>query len=256
MTYPHQDGTSPEHTDRRIERKFFVPPQNIGLSYALLRQFCHQDKEYPDEQINSLYFDTDNLDQYEKSSSGEYSKNKIRIRWYHSLDNYQEEVPIFVEIKLREGFATSKIRRRFLSPVDNLETTRLHEGIISADSFIDTIASFGYFPDAPIRPVIVISYRRYRFTEMLTGMRVALDYQIRSTIINRALGYVDQELTLAGGVIEVKGHRLELPETLRRMSVLDLDWSRFSKYSSCLDAQLSGPDTLAGLWPVGRLNAD
>ncbi|MBA7666946.1 hypothetical protein ES703_75030 [subsurface metagenome] len=223
------------------------------MAYALLRQCCRPDSDYPEEQVNSLYFDTDDLEQYVKSSSGEFRKNKVRIRWYHTLDDYQEEIPVFLELKSREGFTSSKQRQRLLSPVHKLETANLYNGIVPLTTLIDTIAGFGHYLEAPIRPIIIIAYWRYRFTELLTGMRVALDCNIRSTIIKRSLGYGEKELNLAGGVIEVKGQKMELPVTLRRMGLLDLDWSRFSKYSSCLDSHLSEPGTTARLWPSGRI---
>ena len=37
-----------------------------------------------EEQINSLYFDTPDLDQHERSLAGEFAKDKVRIRWYGS----------------------------------------------------------------------------------------------------------------------------------------------------------------------------
>ena len=249
----HQASADTTQVEQRIERKFFVLPRNIGLAYALLRQFCRLDSEYPEEQVNSLYFDTEDLEQYVKSSSGEFRKNKVRIRWYHTLDAYRAEVPVFLELKSREGFASSKQRQKLSAPVHRLETPALHNGIIPMTGIIDTLAGFGHYLEAPVRPVILISYWRYRFTEILTGMRVTLDCNIRSTIVNRSLGYGERELELAGGVIEVKGHKVELPVTLRRMRLLDLDWSRFSKYSYCLDSHLSEPGTVARLWPSGRI---
>lgn len=243
------DATRPE---TRLERKFFVPPGKISFTYALLRQFCRLDSEYPQEQINSLYFDTNDLEQYERSSSGELRKNKVRIRWYHTLDEYREEVPVFLELKSREGFASSKQRHKISVIKGNLEPNNFHLGIVPATTLNSTIARFGYFPEMPLGPVIVISYWRYRFTEILTGMRVTLDYNIRSSLVKRSLGYWEKALKLAGGVIEVKGRKLELPANLRRLRLLDIDWSRFSKYSSCLDSHLEGPGTLARLWPSGK----
>jgi len=114
------------------------------------------------------------------------------------------------------------------------------------------MASFGHYLESPVRPIIIISYWRYRFTEIMTGVRVSLDCNIRSTVVDRSLGYTERELRLQGGVIEVKGHTMELPVTLRRMKLLDTDWSRFSKYSSCLDSHLAAPGTVARLWPPGR----
>lgn len=138
-------------------------------------------------------------------------------------------------------------------PTGRLEPINLGKGIIPVATLMDTLASFGHYLEMPIRPIIVISYWRYRFSELLTDMRVNLDCNIRSTIVDRSLGYGERELKLAGGVIEIKGHKLELPVTLRRMSLLDIDWSRFSKYSYCLDSHLSEPGTVARLWPSGRI---
>jgi hypothetical protein len=253
MVNVHQSNTSKAQAGQRIERKFFVLPKNIGLAYALLRQFCRLDSEYPEEQVNSLYFDTEDLEQYVKSSSGEFRKDKVRIRWYNTLDDYREEVPVFLELKSREGFASSKQRQGLMVPVQSLETTSLGNGIIPMASIIDTMNSFGHFPEMPLHPIIVISYWRYRLTEMQTGMRVTLDCNIKSTIVNRTLGYNERELKLAGGVIEIKGTQIELPATLRRMRLLDLDWSRYSKYTYCLDAHMSEPSTMARLWPSGRM---
>jgi hypothetical protein len=253
MVNVHQVSIDKAQVQQRIERKFFVIPQKLDFALLLLRQFCYPDATYPSERINSLYFDTEDLDQHERSSSGDFRKNKVRIRWYHRLDVYQETVPIFLELKSREGFASSKQRQRLLVPAHHLESVNLHKGIIPRTTLMDVLASFDYYPEAPIQPVIVISYWRYRFNELLSGMRLALDCNIRSTIVNKALGYGERELKLAGGVIEVKGKTIEIPLTLKGMRLLDIDWSRFSKYSSCLDSQLSGTGGEGRLWPSGRL---
>ena len=238
---------------QRIERKFFVLPRNIGYAYNLLRLVCRPAREYPLEQINSLYFDTEDLEQYEKSSSGDSRKDKVRIRWYHQIRDYQDTVPVFVELKSREGFTGAKQREQLTVPIPALEVSNLHEGIIPNARLADIVAGFGHFPSMPIHPIILISYWRYRLTEPLTGMIVSLDYNIRSTVIYRSLGYGETELRLPGAVIEVKGSKLELPATLLRLKLLDLDWSRFSKYSSCLDSNMIEPGTFSRLAPSGRI---
>jgi hypothetical protein len=162
---------------QRIERKFFVLPKNIGYAYNLLRLVCRPDREYPLEQINSLYFDTEDLEQYEKSSSGDLRKDKVRIRWYHQLQDYQDTVPVYVELKSREGFIGSKQRKLLTVSVHALEKGNLHQGIIPNARLIDLIAGFGLCLQMPVHPVILISYWRYRLTEPLTNMRVSLDDQ-------------------------------------------------------------------------------
>jgi len=238
---------------QRIERKFFVKPRDIGFAYALLRQVCRPDSEYPVGQINSLYFDTADLDQYERSASGEFEKDKVRIRWYGENDALPETVPVFLELKSRRGFASSKRRERFMVFGEKLELDNLSAGIIDRTVLVNTIAGFGHFPPSPLRPIITVSYLRYRFTEMLSGFRVSLDYNIRSTFVAREFGYGEKELPLIGGVVEVKGPTMELPWTLRRLKLLNTDWGRFSKYSHCIDTHLADIGTIGRLWPSGRM---
>ena len=248
--HTHMNGTQPE---QRIERKFFVQPENIGFAYALLHQICRPDHEFPEERINSLYFDSPGLNEHNRSLEGEYRKDKIRIRWYHKLDTYTGSVPIFTELKSREGFTGSKKRKKDYVPVQQLETRNLHTGIVSKTYLIDTLADFDYYPDTQIWPIILISYFRYRFTEPLSGTRVSLDCDIRSTMTNRQFKNSEQGLKIAGAVIEVKGSVIELPVMLRQMKLLDIDWSRFSKYSLCLDSHLINPGDINQLWPSGIL---
>jgi len=238
---------------QRFERKFFILPRNIGFAYTLLRQICRPDSEYPEGQVNSLYFDTTDLDQYIRSTSGDFTKDKVRIRWYGEIDNDQGTVPIFVELKSRQGFASSKQRHRLLASALYLKLARLGAGIIDKTTLIETLARFGHYPELPLRPIIVISYWRHRFNEMLTGTRISFDYGIRSSMVAPDLGYRERELRLPGGVIEVKGPTIELPLTLRRIKLLDTDWSRFSKYGYCVDSHLSDPGAVGRLWPAGRM---
>jgi len=237
----------------RFERKFFVLPRNVGFAYTMLRQVCRADSEYPEGQVNSLYFDTPDLEQYIRSASGDFRKEKVRIRWYGQPGSRQEEVPVFLELKSRQGFASSKQRRRLLVPPQHLELAHLGAGIIDKTTFVTTLAEFGHFPSRPLQPIIMICYRRYRFNEMLTGTRVSFDYGIVSSVLVPGLGYRERELRLEGGVIEVKGPTLELPVTLRRIKLLDSDWSRFSKYGQCIDSHMLQPGSVARVWPSGRI---
>ncbi|MCX7911641.1 MAG: VTC domain-containing protein [Dehalococcoidales bacterium] len=240
----------------RFERKFYIVPENIGFAHSLLRQFCRPDREYPVDTVNSLYFDSDDLAQYERSASGEYRKDKVRIRWYGEVAHLSGEVPVFIEVKSRRGFASSKRRERLLVPASHLRGDDLARGIVSRSVLMETLARLGHFPEEPLKPVILISYRRHRFSEMLTGMRVSLDEDIRGSVVAPELARrpsLSYEITLSGGVIEVKGQKIELPPTLRQMRILDVDWGRFSKYGACLDAYFTTPGTVARLSPPGRI---
>ncbi len=228
-------------------------PRNIGFAHAMLRQVCRPDREYPQDQVHSLYFDNVDLEQYERSAAGEFRKDKVRIRWYGDNIDGQGEIPVYVERKIRDGFASSKQRQQFMVPAPRLEPGNLSSGIISNTELMETLAGFGLFPEKPLKPIIVISYQRHRFNEMQTGVRVSFDYDVKASVVAWELGRRDRELRLRGGVIEVKGPSLELPVTLRRMKLLDADWSRFSKYGSCLEAHFTEPGSVARFSPSGRI---
>lgn len=238
---------------QRFERKFYVAPKEIGLAYGLLRHICRPDAEYPSEQINSLYFDTADLDQHNRSLSGDFRKDKVRIRWYGEDKNLHGMQPIFLELKSKQGFASTKQRVKLQVPAENLALHHLGDGIVPKTLLSDTLARFGYFPPEPLQPTIKISYWRYRFSEVLTGQRVSLDYHIRSTMVIPGSGNGEKELELPGGVIEVKGTSMELPITFRHLRIMDLDWSRFSKYSACIDSHTEEPGTVGRLSPSGRI---
>ncbi len=242
-----------ENSEQRFERKFFVPPGKKEFACTLLRQVCRPDIEYPWSQINTLYFDTPDLDQYQRSASGEFRKDKVRIRWYDGTEDSRGRVPVFLELKSRRGFASSKQRRRMLVSSELLEMSSMSAGIVKKGVLLDTLAGFGHCLDKPLRPVILVTYSRYRFNEMFTGMRVSFDYDIRSSIVAVDIGYGEQELLLQGAVIEIKGLTLEIPQTLRQIKLVVPDWGRFSKYAFGIDSHLSGPGSVGRLWPSGRI---
>ena len=245
-------NTSIDHLPQRIERKFYVIPKNVGLAYGLLRQVCHFDAEYPSEQINSLYFDTAELEQHNKSLAGDLRKDKVRIRWYGEEKNLSDILAIFLELKSRQGFASTKQRLKLQVPAEKLALDNLGKGIIPKTLLVDTLAKFDYFPPEPLQAIVKISYWRYRFNEILTGQRVSLDCHIRSTMVARGIGNGERDLELPSAVIEIKSTSMELPVTLRRMRILDLDWSRFSKYSSCIDSHSDKPGIVGRLSPSGK----
>jgi hypothetical protein len=253
MTVQFYDIANKITLPTRFERKFYLTPREVGLAYGILRQTCAMDIEYPSEQINSLYFDTVDLDQHERSSSGDFQKDKIRIRWYGNGKEPISTETIFIELKSRQGFSSTKQRLELTVPEQNLSLENLRKGIVPRSFLVNTLASFGYFLSEIPQPVIKISYWRYRFSEITTGQRVSLDCYIRSTMLIPEPGNGEKELELTGGVIEIKGKSMELPVTLKHLKILDTDWTRFSKYSGCIDSHTEKPGTIGRLSPSGRI---
>jgi hypothetical protein len=237
----------------RFERKFFVPPAKIPLAHNLLSHICLRDSKYPKGIINSLYFDTPDLDHFQKSDDGNYEREKIRIRWYDSPFDWESVVPVYLELKAKRGFASRKQRRKILVSAERLKRIRANNTILNGNVISGTLSEFGYFPEEPLQSVILITYERFRFTEILTGTRVSFDYRISSSLKATSLGRSQTRLMLEGGIIEIKGPSMEIPKSLRALSILGVDWTRFSKYAACLESQIEKSGTVGRFWPSGRI---
>jgi hypothetical protein len=248
----------------RVEQKFFILPQRENLAFALLRRTCREDPEFAVGQVNSLYFDTPDLDQHQRSDAGEYNKDKIRIRWYgEECDPHRvgytppidQAMRVWIERKSRFGFASTKQRTCMTVPASRLAHNRLPQGIISPTVLMHTIAGFGFFTYAPLVPVIAISYWRYRFVEPETGFRISIDSHIRSSMVMPGIGRGERALELPGAIVEVKGARFEVPRSLREIAEIGSTWTRYSKYSGSIEAHESRNGSVSRLWPNGMMEA-
>jgi hypothetical protein len=270
----------------RVEQKFFVGPRRATLAFALLWRTCRPDAEYPAGQVNSLYFDTPDLAEHTKSDAGDSTKDKIRIRWYgDEFDPHRtrgdgrspspgaanvapavratdaagapaQTVRVWLELKSRRGFASTKHRTVVEVPSSALAFPALRNGIVPASLLLKTLAGFGFFPRGELRPVIAISYGRYRFVEPRSGFRISLDHRIRSSMVMPGIGCGERGLELPGVVVEVKGPVFDLPVALHALADIGSSWTRYSKYSSSLDGHAGAMGSVARLWPSGSIEAN
>jgi hypothetical protein len=254
MTVIIHDASGIKKTLRcRFERKYYLTPDKVETALFLLRRLCRFAWLYPFEQINSLYFDTPGLDQYEGSESGDLAKNKVRLRWYGQNGHDNGMQTVFIELKSRIGFASTKQRRAISVPANKLSPDNLNQGIISQTLLLETLAGFGFFPVGPLQPIVAISYFRHRFTEPAAGQALALDSRISSRAIAPLLAEGQASIEIPGAVLEIKGTNMELPEGLRKLRMLDMDWGRFSKYAACIDAHREEPGIVGYLSPNGKV---
>jgi hypothetical protein len=270
-----ESGLAP--LSERVEQKYFVLPHRVASAFALLRRTCRAEATYPVGQVNSLYFDTPDLDQHERSISGERTKDKIRIRWYgvehdpHRTSagagviaaaggsgiaegsDREPLVEVWLELKSREGFAATKQRLALDVPAGTLAFAALPRGIVSPTTLTGTLAGFGFIPRRPLVPVVAISYWRYRFVEPETGFRVSIDSHIRSSVVLPGVGRGERGLELPGAVVEIKGPVFDMPRALRQIVEIGTSWTRYSKYSSSLEGHEAVRGSVARLWPSGMM---
>jgi len=236
----------------RFERKFYLPSSAISFASHLLGHCCPADRRYPRGTIHSVYYDTATLEHYDESEQGDRTRKKVRIRWYDSPQDAAADIPVFVELKSKTGFAGSKQRKELPTSPQRLTLSAMRNGILPYMKIVQALSEFNYTPESMLYPTLLISYQRLRFLDLLTGSRVSLDWNIRSTMISPALDRGEQSLRMEGGVIEIKGQSSDLPSTLRSMRLLETDWSRYSKYATCMQTQIDETGSYGRLMPSGH----
>ncbi|HML75352.1 MAG TPA: VTC domain-containing protein [Anaerohalosphaeraceae bacterium] len=235
----------------RFERKFYLSSSAVPFAAHLLAHCCPADRRYARGIIHSVYYDSDNLDYYEESEQGQRVRSKVRVRWYDYPQD-ADTVPVFIELKSKNGFAGSKQRKQQPVSAQRLNASVLRDGPLPYTHIFNTLAEFDYHPHNQLHPMLLITYQRLRFVEPLTGSRISLDWNIRSRLVYPLLNRGEQSLTMEGAVIEIKGHSNEIPPTLRSLHLLDTDWSRYSKYATCMQSQLEKTGSFGRLMPSGR----
>jgi hypothetical protein len=252
----HSDGIHQENpvaNPPRFERKFYLPSSKIPFARHLLVHCCRRDRQYPEGIVNSVYYDTSDLEFFCDSVDGNYIRNKVRIRWYDGPQQKCETTHVYMELKSKNGYAGSKQRKMHLVPSGHLNNGGMQNGLIDYTTLRQGLAQFDYFPKKCLQPVILISYNRLRFEDILTGSRVSLDWNIRSILVSPQLNRQEGSLLMRGGVIEIKGQSTDIPPALQSIRHLGTDWSRYSKYAACMESQLDTPGSVGRFWPSGRV---
>ena len=229
----------------RLERKFVISPQFAGIVVAWLRHNCLVDPQYPLSLINSIYFDTPELDSYQECLNGDIYKNKVRLRWYDKAIPGLNDA-VYLELKSKRGFNT--VKRRKLLPVTNSELQGdKMSNPVSQLQLETALAELGYFATRPLSPIIQISYHRYRFRERQSGVSLTYDLDIESFMVAPGRIVRTPCLEFKATVLELKGGTMMLPPALRGLRAFAPRWSTFSKYAECLQLHLQRAGA-AGRW--------
>lgn len=221
------------------ERKYVsdrVAPADV---VSVLHAFCRPDGEYPEGDLESIYFDDHMLTSYWEKVNGDGLKRKVRVRWYHSASAADDIVDAFLEIKDRIGAARDKMRHCFKAPSSLLEGADLSSPDLVSLMY-DAAAEAGFPINAGLVPAVAIRYRRHRFVCPQTGARVSVDYDIRATRANGECLPFPSPVTCPVTVCEAKSDTFRhwpFGDDLLRMG---LRMESFSKYGYLVGRILNG----------------
>lgn len=140
----------------RYERKIYIDTNSIDQIQALIKTHPYGFKEiYYKRKVNSVYYDSPDLNSFWDNELGSAKRAKTRVRWYGD----QTTIPLEnsnLEIKIKHGIVGDKIT----TPWKNIEDQSILEKINN------------------IEPVILITYERSYFQSFDKRFRITLDSNI------------------------------------------------------------------------------
>lgn len=130
---------------------------------------------YPSRIVNSLYFDTPDLDAFQENLAGVAERRKLRLRWYGSLNSGQISDPT-LELKYKENLVGGKKRLGLALTLDLAQPwsqlmVQLRHALPLAEQNLLNVAS---------QPTLLNQYKRDYFVTPDGTVRATLDYQQRA----------------------------------------------------------------------------
>jgi hypothetical protein len=215
----------PRHDEREL--KFVLPNSRADIARRWLDRVSRRDPDFPAAIVFTIYYDTPGLLSLGEKINSDYLKRKIRVRWYSDV-NGRPSGPAFVEAKLRVGNRRSKARVQLPHSAEELAEWKVQDPRFEALPLL--LQEHGIHARELWHPVMLIRYRRDRFTEPLSRSRVSLDSDIAGVAVNPAVLAATDSTTVASAVLEVKGECERLPAALAGLLQLGVRKQSFSKF--------------------------
>lgn len=213
------------------ETKFILNNIAANVIIQWLQSRNQPDPEFPAGIISSIYYDTWDWHFLREKVNSDYLKTKVRIRWYADIDSAEPDDKSYLEVKYKVGSRRKKIRIRTDYSGSWLSSVSLDDPSLLKIPHL--LRSHGVVIHGHLYPVFQITFKRRRFTEPVTGMRLCLDYDIRAPRVNRQILPRTHPFCLQNAVFELKGKIDELPNVLHQLTAMGCWKQSFSKYSAC-----------------------
>jgi len=215
----------------RTEKKYVLSMAQASLAKALISAHCLPDPHFAMATVHSIYYDTLDLQLLTEKIDSTYFKAKIRLRWYGDWSFNPDNGPAFLEAKLKEGGRQRKVRIKMPRTGRELAEMSLSNPVLATLPAL--LASQGIGINASTRPIFIIAYRRTRFIDPMTGVRIALDQDIHASRHTLSCPGPTGSPFLTFAVIETKGQLATLPRYLAPLMTMGMRPESFSKYLHC-----------------------
>ena len=215
----------------RYERKFIVPSHFSNQAILTVRQELHCKDLYESRQVNSIYFDTDDLRFARQNIDGDSRRVKLRLRYYGNIDEFRypqfEEKIKFGNTGKKNIYEVGSLSKNLL--IQSLDFNKKRNNLpLEIQSLLENL-----------KPIILITYLRnyliskdekFRFTFDTNIRCIPLDFNnISLSLINKTFFHYQYHL------LEVK-YDIEQDNKLSNlMRCFPLRLSKSSKYISGLN---------------------
>ena len=182
----------------RYERKFCLSADSYNdLENIILRHPAIFKENYQERQINNIYFDTPDFDDFSDNIEGSSFREKIRLRWY-GIDFPKIKNPV-LEMKTKIGLAGGKIQRK-------LNTFEFSKQTLF-QSIKKNKAVYDIFDFKCLKPSIMNKYSRKYFISNDGDFRITLDKDLKYSQIRNVMDdwlFIEPEIKHT--IMELKYH--------------------------------------------------
>lgn len=213
------------------ELKFVVPNSALSPALNIIKALCTKDAKNPIANVSSIYYDSLSFDSLNEKVNSDYYKSKVRLRWYQDYNTQQLSEKAYAEAKFRIGSQRKKYRVASTLTPKTLESISLDDHSLS--NTITQLQQNGILINKPVFPTLLIQYTRQRFIDPVSGNRISIDNQIKTSRWSQRMLPGASTTTLQNAVIEIKGNSTQLPIGLQILTQFGVRKSSFSKYLSC-----------------------
>ncbi len=212
----------------RYERKFLVEELLPSQVEALVQQHPMMFyAPYPPRQINSLYLDTADMENYYDNVAGSEMRRKVRLRWYgHATGKIRKPM---LEIKVKQGLVGKKISYRMLDfTLDECFCDRVFQDVADRSDLPQVVRDDLH----TLSPVLLNCYQRGYYATRDNDFRVTVDFQQVFWKINMALGnpLIHRQKNPRDVIVELKYEIEQEPRADRAAGYFPFRVTRNSKY--------------------------
>lgn len=165
----------PARSATRYELKAVVEEPALPSVQAWLRlhEACFSVR-FPARRVNSLYFDTPNLDSFADNLSGVSQRHKVRLRWYGASS---DPVQVLFEVKLKHHRNGWKLSQKIEQLISFDELSWIELVAILRRELAPELQAYLFQGCAP---VLLVRYHREYYETFDGRIRVTVDHHLEA----------------------------------------------------------------------------